>query len=114
LSSFKFEFPLKYSEKVTFTEYAKDKTGELPLGSGVYILINRKGKVLYVGESKALRKRLRNHLCGDGRSKAFYRQIEFIFIAELNAGKYERQIIEGLLVTKFNPPYNCGDRAVSL
>jgi excinuclease UvrABC nuclease subunit len=101
---------LSFKEVLTFAEYDKHKTGSFPIGSGVYIFVDRKGKVLYVGESKALRKRLRNHLCGDGRSRYFFRQIEFIYIAELKAEKYMRQVVEGLLVNKFDPPYNVGDK----
>lgn len=95
--------------RLSFYQYDIAKTGNFPTGSGVYLLLDKDGKVIYVGESKALRKRLRNHLCGDGRSKYFYQQIAKVYIAELSVGKYQRQVVEGLLVTQYNPPYNIGD-----
>ena len=44
-----------------------DRRRELPDEPGVYLFRDRRGKVIYVGKAKSIRKRVASHFSGGGR-----------------------------------------------
>lgn len=82
---------------------------KIPLTSGVYLMKDAKGKVIYVGKAVSLRKRVQSYFRkrGTGQSKtdmlvAAVRGIDYI---ETDS-EAEALILEASLIKKFNPKYN--------
>ena len=72
-----------------------------PNQKGVYALVNN-GSIVYVGESKDIRKRLGQHLVE--HSKWFNKFIVLAYVGYL--GDYQRKQLETLLIQKYHPKYN--------
>lgn len=92
---------------LSFSEITKEFIQDyVPYTKGLYLFKDVKGKIIYVGETKNLRKRLDQHVGGRNNSKKFYKMIDKILYTELDVSKYERLVIEGLLVLDLQPTYN--------
>ena len=85
------------------------RTKELPRARGVYILFGEDDTVLYVGETKQVRQRVRHHLKGQGPSKRFYKDIRKIKYAHASYDKHLRGLVESLLDVEYKPLYNFKD-----
>jgi hypothetical protein len=82
----------------------------IPRGSaGIYYFMDKNDRVLYVGESKDAYARVVQHLLGKGKSAKFYKQIVRMFFFETYVSCNLRKVWEGLLIEKWNPPYNVDD-----
>jgi len=83
----------------------------LPLTSGVYLMKNARGKVIYVGKAVSLRKRVRSYFrsskAGAHASKTDFlvRDIRDINVIETNS-EAEALILEASLIKKYKPRYN--------
>jgi len=81
---------------------------DLPDNPGVYLWKDEKGKILYIGKAKSLRKRVASYL----RKKGLYRRIgEMMFIARdletiLTNTEREALVLEQTLIKKHQPKYN--------
>ncbi len=81
---------------------------DLPDNPGVYLWKDEKGKILYIGKAKSLRKRVVSYL----RKKGLYRRIgEMMFIARdletiLTNTEREALVLEQTLIKKHQPKYN--------
>jgi len=77
----------------------------------VYKLFDKAGELMYIGETKSLKMRFRNHLSptSAGHAEIHRGTIGYIEYAYLNIDRYERAIVEGILVNRHNPKYNCND-----
>jgi len=73
--------------------------------SGVYLLYDKKGNLLYVGKSGNLRRRLLSHISGHGTSKTFSRYIHDIQVYFCD-DPTERELYETYLINKLKPKYN--------
>ena len=81
----------------------------LPIGPGVYIFKDAKGKILYVGKAKALRTRVRNYL-REGADGRYHIQFLLRRIHDLDfmvtETEQEALILENNLIKKHRPRYN--------
>ena len=81
----------------------------LPAKAGVYLLKNRRGKIIYVGKAKRLRNRVRSYFTSqaDGNSKTLRMRVEvddIDFIITENEVK--ALILEETLIKKHKPRFN--------
>lgn len=88
-------------------EKAKAKAHSLPLNSGVYLMKDETGTVIYVGKAKSLRKRVSQYFLSDRDRKTSalvekIRDISFI----ITGNDYEALILENNMIKKYNPHYN--------
>jgi len=80
----------------------------LPTKSGVYLLKDRGGKVIYVGKAKNLRARVRGYLRGgDERSQIQFLMRRVVTVGTLvTANDKEALILENNLIKQYKPRYN--------
>lgn len=78
-------------------------------GKGLYLIHGSKGSVIYVGESMRLKARLQSHIRGHDNAKYYYKGIEKISYCKFDCEVYERRLIEGILIAKYQPLYNSDD-----
>jgi excinuclease ABC subunit C len=80
----------------------------LPDSPGVYLFRGEKGKLLYVGKARSLRKRVASHFSrtGEGaRAEAFLRQFQEVETIVTNT-ELEALLLENTLIKKHRPRYN--------
>ena len=86
----------------------KKKLQTISHQAGVYRMIGRNGKVLYVGKAKDLKNRLTNYTRLDGLSPrilTMVNQIQDVITVE-TAGEREALLLENELIKRYAPPYN--------
>ncbi len=83
-----------------------DEIKHLPLLPGVYIMKDEKGKVLYVGKAKSLRKRVSSYAHpSDIKTVSLSSKIRFVdFIVA--GSEEEALLLENNLIKKYKPQYN--------
>lgn len=88
--------------------YKKSLATALPTSSGVYLMKDRIGNVIYVGKAKDLNKRVRSYFYSSPKSE---RQLSLL--AEITAIDHIKTgteigalLLESKLIKKFKPPYN--------
>lgn len=82
--------------------------GKFPRASGVYLMKNEAGEVIYVGKAKDLRARVTSYFgAGDGRVQITYLMRKVVTIDKIvTESEYQAFILERDLITKFKPRYN--------
>ncbi|MBI2875583.1 MAG: GIY-YIG nuclease family protein, partial [Candidatus Tectomicrobia bacterium] len=91
----------------------KEKIESLPRASGVYLMKNQEGKVLYVGKAKDLRARVRSYFRPSGDSRL---QVRFLVpnVADIDViitdTEKEALILENNLIKQHRPRYNVNFR----
>jgi len=89
--------------------YINDKLKRLPGKTGVYLLKNKKNKILYVGKAKSLRSRLRSHFNPgkneDPRHRIMMRKVTD-FEVIITDNEVEALILEANLVKEHRPKFN--------
>ncbi len=87
---------------------ADAKLSSLPARPGVYLLKDRKGKVIYVGKAKSLRARVRTYFRGgDERFQiAFLMKKVVDFETLVTESEKEALILENNLIKQYKPRYN--------
>lgn len=80
---------------------------ELPLNSGVYIMYNKDGKIIYIGKAKSLKKRVNQYFLPhrDAKTTALVSHIDNIEYI-ITGNEYEALILENNLIKKHKPKYN--------
>ncbi len=86
----------------------KEKLSRLPAQSGVYILKDQVGEVLYVGKAKSLRSRVRSYFQKGVASPKTRMLQERIgdFEVYITSNEVEAMILESNLIKKHQPPFN--------
>ncbi len=86
----------------------ESKLESLPVSPGVYLLKNRKGKVIYVGKAKSLRARVRTYFRGgdDRMQIAFLMKRVGDFETLVTESEKEALILENNLIKQYKPRYN--------
>jgi len=84
-----------------------DQAKALPLNSGVYLMLDKTGKIIYVGKAKSLRKRVMSYFLAGRNAKTAalvskIQRIEHI----ITGNQYEALVLENNLIKKYNPHYN--------
>jgi excinuclease ABC subunit C len=85
-----------------------EKLAALPARAGVYLLKDRRGKVVYVGKAKNLRARVRTYFRGgDERSQVRFLMAKVFDLETLvAASEKEALILENNLIKQYKPRYN--------
>jgi len=80
---------------------------ELPHASGVYLMRDEKGLIIYVGKAKDLRKRVTSYFLANRSAKtaALVRKIASIEYI-ITGNEYEALVLENNLIKKYSPHYN--------
>lgn len=88
---------------------AKEKVKQLPLSSGVYLMKDDKGKVIYVGKAISLRKRVSSYFT---RKSKYISKTDLLVkkIADIDhiptMSEAEALILEASLIKQYRPRYN--------
>ncbi len=90
-------------------EELKDKANALPLAPGVYLMMDRTGKVIYVGKAKKLKNRVSQYFQDSASHTAKTRQMvsqvdhfDTIFVSS----EFEALVLENSLIKRHMPRYN--------
>lgn len=87
-------------------------TYKLETRRGIYLIYGHDNEVLYIGESTSVKRRIKEHLTPNkGYVELNRKTVAYVEYAYVSADKYERAIMEGLLVNKYKPALNCDDDA---
>ena len=86
-----------------------NKLNDLPLGPGIYIMLDEQGKVLYVGKAKVLKNRVSQYFHLNNKSHEKVRRLmshvaDFRYI--ITASEADALYLEDNFVKKHLPPYN--------
>ena len=79
-----------------------DRRRELPDDPGVYLFRNPKGRVIYVGKAKSIRKRVASHFSVRGTMVAFIDHIEYLVVAS----EQEALLTEQTFIKQYKPRFN--------
>ena len=92
--------------------YLRRKARSLPQGSGVYLMKDRLGQVIYVGKAKNLRRRVatyfqksRRYVRSQPKIAAMVEMARDLEIVETK-GEAEALLLEGKLIKEYRPKYN--------
>jgi len=90
-------------------EELKQKAHSLPLGPGVYIMMDKTGQVIYVGKSRALKNRVSQYFADlashNAKTRAMVSQIDH-FDYLLASSEFEALVLENSLIKRHKPHYN--------
>ncbi|MFA6130472.1 MAG: excinuclease ABC subunit UvrC [Candidatus Omnitrophota bacterium] len=85
----------------------KEKILSVPDSPGVYLMRDNRGKVLYVGKAKSLKKRLPNYLAGNLDNKTFALMSRVVDVEfRLSPNESMALLLEASLIHKLKPKYN--------
>ena len=90
-------------------EELKEKANDLPLAPGVYLMMDKTGKVIYVGKAKKLKNRVSQYFQDSAAHTAKTRQMvaqidhfDTIFVTS----EFEALVLENSLIKRHSPKYN--------
>ena len=85
----------------------REKANRLPLLPGVYIMLDGKGEVIYVGKAKALKNRVTSYFRGShsGKVAAMIEKVSD-FNVIVAASELEALVLENSLIKRHQPHYN--------
>lgn len=89
-------------------EALKKKAQALPALPGVYLMEDMLGNIIYVGKSKALKKRVSSYFSGSQKLPKVQRMVRCIhdFSVQLTDTELDALILECRLIKKYKPLYN--------
>ncbi|AKJ63726.1 excinuclease ABC subunit UvrC [Kiritimatiella glycovorans] len=96
---------------MNWPESIRRKLDALPDRPGVYLMRDRRGKIIYVGKAASLRKRVRSYFRpstmrrGDPKLRGLIRSIADFDVLELRT-EAEATLTEGNLIKEYRPRYN--------
>ena len=93
---------------MTVIERLRDKANSLPLLSGVYIMKDAEGTVIYVGKSKRLKNRVTSYFTGTPNSYKTAKMVSLVrdFDYIVCDTEIEALALENTLIKKHSPKYN--------
>ena len=90
-------------------EELKEKANDLPLVPGVYLMMDKTGKVIYVGKAKKLKNRVSQYFqdtaAHSGKTRAMVANVDrfdTIFVSS----EFEALVLENSLIKRHMPRYN--------
>ncbi len=88
-------------------EELREKANRLPLLPGVYIMLDEKGEVIYVGKAKMLKNRVTSYFRGshEGKVQAMIDKVRD-FNVIVAASEFEALVLENSLIKRHQPHYN--------
>ncbi|RFM29012.1 exonuclease domain-containing protein [Deminuibacter soli] len=99
-------------EQILPPNLPKELIKELPYTPGVYYFHNEKGKVIYVGKAKNLKKRVISHFTGLDTGKkrqAFLREIHMLSYKECSS-EFTASILESVEIKRLWPEFNISQK----
>ena len=85
----------------------RQKANDLPLAPGVYLMMDKTGKVIYVGKAKKLKNRVSSYFHGEHLPKV---QAMVDKVADFNVivagSEFEALVLENSLIKRHKPHYN--------
>ena len=86
----------------------RDQAADLPTGPGVYMFMNARGRVIYVGKAKNLRSRVRQYVQGQDERPTVPHLMAAAAKVEVTEVRTEKEalILEDTLIKKHRPRYN--------
>lgn len=92
-------------------EYLRQKASELPLTPGVYIMKNSRGKIIYIGKSKALKNRVSSYFAAGDQKRHSIKTAKMVsmvadFDFMLTDTEIEALALENKLIKLHQPKYN--------
>ncbi len=89
------------------TDELREKANRLPLLPGVYLMLDEKGDVIYVGKAKALKNRVTSYFRGEHEPKTSA-MVEKVrdFNVIVAASEFEALVLENSLIKRHQPHYN--------
>lgn len=86
----------------------KSKLNKLPDSPGVYLMLNRNKKIIYVGKAKSLKKRVRSYFSSQEKQHRIKLLVENIFDIDflITATEAEALILEAALIKENKPKFN--------
>lgn len=95
---------------IVFRKVTVEEVGKLETRPAVYKVYTKNEGLAYIGETNSLIRRIRGHLCTTEGKKEINRHtithIEYVYV---QADRYERAVIEGILVSRHKPKLNVTD-----
>ena len=84
-----------------------NKANQLPLLPGVYMMLDRRGEVIYVGKAKKLKNRVSSYFHGEHLPKVAA-MVEKVadFQVIVAASEFEALVLENSLIKRHKPHYN--------
>ena len=85
----------------------REKANRLPFLPGVYLMLDEKGEVIYVGKAKALKNRVTSYFRGEHEAKTSA-MVEKVwdFNVIVAASEFEALVLENSLIKRHQPHYN--------
>ncbi len=90
-------------------EELREKANDLPLAPGVYLMMDKTGRVIYVGKAKKLKNRVTQYFQGgsthNAKTRAMVEQVDkfdTIFVSS----EFEALVLENSLIKRHQPRYN--------
>ncbi len=92
-------------------EYLRQKASELPLTPGVYIMKNSRGKIIYIGKSKALKNRVSSYFAAGEQKRHSVKTAKMVSMVSdfdfmLTDTEIEALALENKLIKLHQPKYN--------
>ncbi|HLT76037.1 MAG TPA: excinuclease ABC subunit UvrC [Ferrovibrio sp.] len=80
----------------------------LPLGPGIYRMLDARGEVLYVGKARSLRKRVASYTKPNGLTIRILRMVRQVAAVEVTTTHTEAEalLLEANMIKKLQPPFN--------
>lgn len=90
-------------------DYLRDKVKKLPLQPGIYIMKDKKGKIIYIGKAKTLKNRVSSYFRSvDKHTPKVYRMVENVWDFEyiVTGSEFEALVLECSFIKQHSPKYN--------
>lgn len=99
------------NKKLIITNFSKINVNKLPKSPGVYLLFNKEKKVIYIGKSNKLKKRVITYLSPSNsiKTKKMIQEIRSFSYILVNS-ELEALLLEAKLISKYLPFYNITHR----
>src|SRR5438067_7320147 len=85
-----------------------DRLADLPAAPGVYLLLDGRRRLLYVGRASALRSRVRSYWSAGLDRPGFRGMVRRVrrIVAAPAASEHEAALLERVLLERLDPPFN--------
>jgi excinuclease UvrABC nuclease subunit len=86
-------------------KFSAFKNEHMHFGGGVYRMFDKDKKIIYVGKSQDLQRRITTHLNGTTNTKYFIKKVKHIDWHK-NDSPIMQTLLEGILIAYYKPKYN--------
>jgi excinuclease ABC subunit C len=98
---------IRWGVTVLLIDELREKANRLPLLPGVYLMLDERGKVIYIGKAKSLKNRVTSYFRGEHPPKvAAMAEKVRDFDVIVAASEFEALVLENSLIKRHQPRYN--------